>query len=169
MGREPHAQPRRAAPVRVRDARAEERQALEALQWRASLRNAGDRAALLAHPDAIELPQWQIDDGLVRVVERAGAVAGFSVLLPPICAACVLDGLFVEPDAMRTGLGRVLVEDAARIARVRGAASIEVIANPHAGGFYERLGFSGVESVPTRFGPGERMRLDVHGAGGAAA
>jgi hypothetical protein len=51
--------------VRARCA-AGERQALEALQWRAPLHNPGDRAALLAHPDAIELPQSQIDDGLVR-------------------------------------------------------------------------------------------------------
>jgi GNAT superfamily N-acetyltransferase len=165
MGRELDVQPGRVAPVCVRDARPGESQALEALQWRASLHNPGDRAALMAHPDAIELPQWQIDDGLVRVVERVGAVAGFAVLLAPVCAVCVLDGLFVEPEVMRSGLGRVLVEDAVRIARQRGAASIEVIANPHAGGFYERLGFSGVGSVATRFGPGERMRLDVHRGG----
>ena len=147
--------------VRPRDAQPQERAALEALQWRASLHNEGDRAALLAHPDAIELPRWQIDDGLVRVVERAGTVAGFSVLLAPVHAACVLDGLFVEPDVMGMGLGRILVQDAARIARERGAAIIEVIANPHADGFYERLGFRSVGSVETRFGPGERRRLDL--------
>jgi GNAT superfamily N-acetyltransferase len=165
MGREPEVKPASATAVSVRDARSDERHALEALQWRASLHNTGDRAALLAHPDAIELPRSQIDAGDVRVVERGGAVAGFAVLLAPSCAVCVLDGLFVEPEAMRAGLGRVLVEDAVRIARQRGAAGIEVIANPHAGGFYERLGFRSVGSVATRFGPGRRMRLDVQHRG----
>ena len=47
----------------VRAAVASEQKQLEALQWRASLNNAGDRDALLAHPDAIELPLEQIEGG----------------------------------------------------------------------------------------------------------
>jgi hypothetical protein len=37
----------------IRTALIGEKQQLEALQWRASLNNPGDRAALLANPDAI--------------------------------------------------------------------------------------------------------------------
>jgi hypothetical protein len=44
-----------------------ERSSLEALQWRASLANSGDRDALLANPDAIALPIEQIADGHVLV------------------------------------------------------------------------------------------------------
>jgi hypothetical protein len=39
--------------VVIRSARPGERASLEALQWRASLANAGDREPLLADPDAI--------------------------------------------------------------------------------------------------------------------
>jgi hypothetical protein len=44
----------------IRRASISEHKELEDLQRRASLTNAGDRDALLAHPDAIELPvaQW---------------------------------------------------------------------------------------------------------------
>jgi len=42
---------RRALPV--------ERASLEALQWRPSLANSGDRDSLLANPDAIALPVEQ--------------------------------------------------------------------------------------------------------------
>ena len=146
---------------RIRDARPGERRALEALQRRASLHNPGDRAALLAHPDAVELPQWQVDRGMVRVIEHAGEPAGFAVLLMPEHGACELDGLFVEPEQMGAGLGRALVADAIRLARERRAAAIEVIANPHAVGFYERVGFVAGEAVATRFGPAVRMRLDI--------
>jgi ribosomal protein S18 acetylase RimI-like enzyme len=140
----------------LRGALARERAALEALQQRASLNNAGDRAALLAHPDAIELPPEHIEHA--RVVERAGALAGFSVTLPGEDGAWELDGLFVEPEHMGGGLGRALVDDAARIAGERGAASIAVLANPHALEFYRRVGFTGTEEIATRFGPGYRMR-----------
>ena len=41
---------------------------------------------------------------------------------------------------------------------------IGVTAEPRAAAFYERLGFTRGEEVPTRFGPAVRMRLEV-GAG----
>jgi len=47
----------------IRQAVASEQKELEELQLRASLTNAGDRDALLAHPDAIELPLAQIAAG----------------------------------------------------------------------------------------------------------
>ena len=49
--------------VRIRPAASSEREGLEALQWRASLSDAGDRNALLAHPDAIEPIVEQIEAG----------------------------------------------------------------------------------------------------------
>jgi hypothetical protein len=66
----------------IRHAFVSEQKELEELQRRASLTNVGDRDALLAHPDAIELPPEQIAAGSVFVAERNGAVAGFAALLP---------------------------------------------------------------------------------------
>src|SRR4051794_25559411 len=68
--------------VTVRPAVATEQGALEAVQWRASLNNPGDREALLANPDAIELPAKQIECGGVFVAEVAGSVVGFAAILP---------------------------------------------------------------------------------------
>jgi N-acetylglutamate synthase-like GNAT family acetyltransferase len=119
------------------------------------------RAQLAAHADAIELPVEQITAGLVRVAEQNGAVVGFAVLLERSEDACELDGLFVEPDRMRAGVGRRLVEDAARIARERGATRIHVVANPQAVAFYEAVGFSQMGEAQTRFGPAPRMSLSI--------
>ena len=145
--------------VVIRAARSQERHALEDLQLRASTHWPTYRAHLAAHPGVVAIPPAQIDDGLVRVAERRGEVAGFAVLLPPVAGACELDGLFVEPTRMGNGVGRLLVEDAARIAAAQGAEWIDVIANPDAVGFYERVGFGGDDEVATRFGPARRMRL----------
>lgn len=53
------------------------------------------------------------------MAERDGAVVGFAVLLERCGDACDLDGVFVEPDRMRAGVGRRLVEDAKRLAPER--------------------------------------------------
>lgn len=55
--------------VTLRSALISEKTALEALQWRASLNNPGDREALLRHADAIEIPLEQLAGGLVFVAE----------------------------------------------------------------------------------------------------
>jgi GNAT superfamily N-acetyltransferase len=149
------------APVLIRDALVAEQPSLTELQRRASLHWDAYREQLLAHPDAIELPVEQIQHGLVRVAELGADIVGFAVLLQPARSACELDGLFVEPTRMRAGVGRALIDDASRIARERGATRIEVVANPEAVAFYQRLGFTGAAHVPTRFGPARRMRLAV--------
>ena len=145
----------------IRGARPAEQRSLTELQRRASMHSGTYREQLAAHPDAVELPLEQIQAGLVRVAELEPDVVGFAVLLPRAGGACELDGLFVEPAHMGAGVGRALVADAIRIARRRGATRIDVVANPDAVAFYRRVGFTGTETVATRFGPARRMRLTV--------
>jgi GNAT superfamily N-acetyltransferase len=149
------------APTTIRTAVAAERGALEALQRRSSVHQPMYREQLEAHPDAIELPVEQIEAGHVRVAERDGVVVGFAVLFERVGTACELDGLFVEPDGMRGGVGRRLVQDAVDVARARGAATIDVVANPQAIAFYEAVGFATTGVSPTRFGPAPRMSLAI--------
>src|ERR1700733_1560794 len=87
--------------VNIRPAVVAERRQLEALQWRASLGNEGDRDALLRHPGAIDLPAEQIAAGGVFVVEEDGAIVGFSAILPREDGDTELDALFVEPSIQR--------------------------------------------------------------------
>jgi predicted N-acetyltransferase YhbS len=145
----------------IRLAQVSERDALEQLQRRSSLHGPLYRAQLAAHPDAIDLPVEQIATGLVRVAEQDGIVVGFAVLLERCADGCELDGLFVEPDRMRGGVGRRLVEDAKRIAAERGATRIDVIANPQAVAFYDAVGFEPAGEAQTRFGSALRMSLSV--------
>lgn len=146
-----------AGTLRLRRARADEREMLEALQRRASLANAGDRDALLAHPEVIHLPPEQIAQRRVVVLEDGGQRLGFAVVLPPVEGAAELDGLFVEPDHWRRGLGRRLVEEVVRIAAAEGARRLHLVANPHALAFYRACGFAVEAPFETRFGPAVTM------------
>jgi len=144
--------------VSIRLARPDEQKALESLQRRASLSNPGDRDALLANPDAIELPIEQITDACVFVAECDGAVAGFAAVVPRPDGGAELDALFVEPHLWKRGIGRQLVDYVAEVARDRAASFLHVIGNPHAEGFYVSCGFCVTGTIDTRFGVGLAMR-----------
>lgn len=142
----------------IRPATPAERKTLEALQWRASLGNEGDRDALLRHPDAIDLPPEQIAGGGVFVLEQDGAIVGFSAILPRDDGDTELDALFVEPSIQRRGIGRRLIEHSAEVARARGSKALHVVGNEHAKPFYLACGFDIVGTFETRFGPGLLLR-----------
>jgi GNAT superfamily N-acetyltransferase len=144
--------------VFIRPAILSEYKLLEALQLRASLSNAGDRDALLANPDAIELPLELIDAGGVFVAEWNGIIAGFSAVLPRADGDTGLDALFVEPNIRRRGIGRFLVEHCAQVARTRGSAALQVVGNPHAEAFYLACGFQTIGTTENRFGPALLLR-----------
>jgi N-acetylglutamate synthase-like GNAT family acetyltransferase len=144
--------------VLIRLARVSEQKELEALQWRASLRNAGDREALLANSDAIEIPIKQIAHGQVFVAEAASLIVGFAAILSRKDGDSELDALFVEPDKWRHGVGRELIGYCTDAARANGSGALHVIGNPHAEGFYLACGFELLGSTQTRFGTGLLLR-----------
>lgn len=142
---------KRAEALLIRLARAEEHEELEALQRRASLALTQYREELTAHPDAIHLPPAQIANEQVFVAELDGRIAGFAAVV-----AGELDGMFVEPDLWRLGIGRSLTDAAVHEARRRGF-TLWVIANPAAREFYEKCGFAVEGEAQTRLGPALRM------------
>jgi GNAT superfamily N-acetyltransferase len=147
--------------ITVRPAAVSEQKALEAVQWRASLNNPGDREALLANPDAIALPIAQLEAGGVFVAETGSTLLGFAAILPRQDGDSELDALFVEPGAWRQGAGRALVEHCAAAARDAGARALHVVGNPHAEGFYRACGFEMIGTKEMRFGTGLLMKREL--------
>lgn len=143
------------AEINIRMARPDEREVLEALQRRASLALEEYREQLTSEPDAIQLPIEQIERGEVIVAELGDRLAGFAAVLIDDDIA-ELDGLFVEPDLWRQGIGAALVDVAVHEARRQGLA-MTVVANPSAQEFYEKCGFTVEGKAQTRFGPALRM------------
>lgn len=143
--------------LKIRLANTSDREFLEELQRRASLCNEGDRSALLAHPDSIELPQSQIDEDLVFVAEDENCIKGFAAILIRTDGNAELDALFVEPDYWKQGIGRALVEHCSSVASAKGANCLHVTGNPHAEGFYVSCNFNNAGTTDTRFGVGLLM------------
>ena len=142
----------------IRRAQIPEQKNLEELERRAGLANRGDREAILAHPEIIEVPLEQIAAGDVFVLEANGIVAGFASVKSRQDGDTDLDGLFVDPVMQRRGYGRLLVEHCAAVARARGSRYLHVIGNLHAEAFYLATGFDRLGPCETRFGPALLMR-----------
>jgi len=138
--------------ILIRAAVPSEKEELEGLQLRASLTNPGERDALLANPDAIEVPAEQLAGGRVFVAELNGAMVGFAAVEPRADGETELDALFVDPELRRHGIGRLLVEHSGQVARENGSAALHVIGNPHAQEFYIACGFKQIGTTQTRFG-----------------
>lgn len=145
----------------IRRAVISEQKQLEDLQLRASLTNAGDREALLAHPDAIELPVTQIAAGGVFVAEWRGTIVGFAAVEPRADGQSELDALFVEPNMRRRGIARSLIAHCVEVARTRESGFLYVVGNPHAKEFYAACGFNVIGTSKTRFGTGLLMRMMI--------
>lgn len=81
--------------------------------------------------------------------ERIGCVIGFHAVVPNDDIA-VLDHLWVRPDHIGTGVGRMLFAHAENVARGLGARRLTFVGDPHAEGFYRHLGArkTGLEPAP---------------------
>ncbi|MGA2455695.1 MAG: GNAT family N-acetyltransferase [Solirubrobacteraceae bacterium] len=142
----------------IRFAESHERASLSDLHRRSSFVWAQDRAVLERHPDALGVAAEAIDERRVRVALGArGELLGFATVATAQ-DVCILDDLFVEPEVMRRGIGRLLVEDAAARARASGCVAMTVVSAARNFPFYEAVGFVPGEASPTRFGPAFLMR-----------
>jgi len=76
----------------------------------------------------------------VFVAQTAETVAGFYSIQPLSPSTVELDGLFVEPASIGSGLGRRLVEHARQTAMAAGATTMIIQGDPNAGPFYLAMG-----------------------------
>jgi ribosomal protein S18 acetylase RimI-like enzyme len=125
---------------------------------RASLSNAGDRDKLLAHPDYLILGPAGLAEGRTHVAEQDGTVVGFATWAESD-GTIELEDLFVDPDYMRRGIASELVRRISDVSRARGAARLEVTANPHAMAFYRSAGFVYCGTTTTELGIAPRLVL----------
>src|SRR5947208_923664 len=121
----------------VRHLRADDHPALQRIFERASLANAGDRDALLAHPEVLQLSDDHFSRGRSQVAMLSdGKVVGFASTNVSGVGSLELDDLFLDPDWQRCGAARRLLAQIVTEAVAERVLRIEVTANDDALGFY---------------------------------
>lgn len=97
-------------------------------------------------------------DQVWRVAQSGERIAGVYGLTPVDDEIVELEALFVDPADIRSGVGRLLVDDAIAVARAKSFARLLIQGDPNAEGFYvavgaRRAGERESGSIPGRFLP----------------
>ena len=144
----------------IRLARADDRQDLIELLWRASLAWDVVRQDLLDNPEVIDVDTEMIARNQVFVAERGGRIVGFATIVPRESNDgagegndAELEGIFVEPADWRKGIGLALLHQIEREAQAWRANRLHVVASPNVEGFYTAAGFTRVGEQKMPFGP----------------
>jgi N-acetylglutamate synthase-like GNAT family acetyltransferase len=137
----------------IRLARADDRQDLIDLLWRASLAWHVVRQDLLDNPEVIDVDPEMIACNQIFVAEQGERVVGFATIVPREGNDAELEGIFVEPSEWRKGIGKALLRQIEREAQAWRANRLHVVASPNVEGFYMAAGFTRTGEQKMPFGP----------------
>ena len=118
-----------------------------------------DDAFMTACREELTLTPDDLDD-LVLVACSGGQIIGV-VQIAPTDDILEIEKLFVDPSAMRLGLGRRLLDKAIDRAMAPGVRAIRAEADPQAVPFYMAMGFARVGEAPSGSIPGRTLPVLV--------
>lgn len=134
--------------------------ALTALCMRSKAHWGYDDQFMLTAREALTIRKKDIACGWVMKAFLNGELAGVVQLVPLADHDRIeLDKLFVDPPAMGEGVGRHLMRTATMIAKERGFEVMEILADPNAVAFYERIGARYIRDEPSDAIPGRTLPL----------
>jgi GNAT superfamily N-acetyltransferase len=147
----------------LRPARTDEAETLTELMRRSKAHWGYDAEFMRLAQDSLKITSAQIERAIaVYVVEEDGRALGF-YQLKDVDGLCWLEDLFIEPDAMGKGCGKLLFEHAMQMAREQGYGAIEWESDPNAEAFYLKMGAESIGAKPVgvhgRLLPIMRIRL----------
>ncbi|MFF5641781.1 GNAT family N-acetyltransferase [[Kitasatospora] papulosa] len=142
----------------VREGRPEETAELTGLALRSKAHWGYDEAFMAACRDELTVTPDDMAHGRTVVAEQDGRILGFTTLAgePPEGALAMM---FVEPDAIGRGVGRLLFEHTVARARRSGFVRLTIDADPNAESFYAAMGAVRIGSTPSGSVPGRALPL----------
>ena len=117
-----------------------------------------------AFRDELTLRPADLEQDAIMIAEDKRGIAGM-VQLSKRGEHAILDKLYIEPDRMGEGAGKMLYVWACRIARENGASDLLIDADPNAAAFYERMGAVRQGTAPSGSIPGRQLPHLVHPLG----
>jgi len=137
--------------IRIRSARSEEAAALTALCFRSKAHWGYDGTFMKQSAPSLTITPSLIEAGRVLVAEDRHADLRGVVTVERMDSAGKFDlsRLFIQPEAIRTGIGRALFEAAVALAKADGGTRLSILSDPFAEAFYVRLGAVKIGEAPS--------------------
>jgi predicted N-acetyltransferase YhbS len=147
--------------IEIRPARAADAERLTDICLRAKAHWGYDAEFMALSRDALTITRAMIAEGRVlKAEDDNGEILGVTTAVPLAPKGVFgLGQMFVDPDAMRTGVGRKLFEAIIALIAAEGATKLVILADPNAEGFYRRMGAKRVGDTPSESIPGRRLPL----------
>ncbi|MFC8224397.1 GNAT family N-acetyltransferase [Streptomyces sp. NPDC057287] len=144
--------------MELRPGRSSDADTLTALALRSKAHWGYDRAFLEGCRDELAVRPGDTAGGRAVVAEEDGRVLGFTTLAgePPEGALAMM---FVEPDTIGRGVGRLLFEHTTARARRLGFEALTIDADPNAEPFYRAMGAVRIGATPSGSIPGRELPL----------
>jgi N-acetylglutamate synthase-like GNAT family acetyltransferase len=143
----------------IRRARPQEANGLSDLAFRAKASWGYDAAFIEACRDDLTITPAEISDQPIYVLAERQRLIGFYGLRAVDADDALLHSLFVEPDVIGQGCGKLLWLHAVDTARRLGFRSLALHSEPHAEGFYRAMGAMRVGEVPSTVASGRLLPL----------
>ena len=147
--------------MEIRKAKTEERASINALILRSKAHWGYDDAFMDACRDELSMDAERLLSDNFRVLQHHGKVVG-TVELAVEGPKAHLHKLFIDPDLIGSGAGRILYEWALARARSFNATAMLIDADPDACGFYEYMGARVIGQVPSGSIEGRFLPLLQH-------
>ncbi|BDX05542.1 GNAT family N-acetyltransferase [Planctobacterium marinum] len=112
------------------------------------------RAELRVTPDKLLAAQYRF-----KLLESAGDIAGFYCLEQHTDRHFEVEALFVAPEYVGCGVGRLLWRDLVAIAQQSGAKMLSIASDPNAENFYLKMGAKRVSLIPSKSIVGRTLPL----------
>jgi len=138
-----------ATQFRIRSARKGEAETLTDLAMRAKAYWGYDAAFMEQCRDELTMTSDLIEKDTVLVADQDGRIVGSACLTLRDAHEGEIHSMFVEPAAIGQGIGIALMNRLLEVARLHECVTLYVDSDPHAQGFYERIGFRYIHDVPS--------------------
>ena len=147
--------------IALRAARPEEAGALSRIAFASKAHWGYDADFMAACRDELTVSEAHIGERNILVAECDGVLLGFGGLCAREDGEPEIWHLFVAPEAMGHGVGRLLTEALIDHARASGAPRLWVESDPNAESFYQACGFHRVGETPSGSIAGRSLPLLV--------
>lgn len=135
-------------PVHIRRARTADLETLTQIAHAAKAHWGYPAAWLQLWKADLTFTEATLDQHYVFCAERAGTIEGVYALSQD-GASGEIEHLWVDPEYIGQGLGRILFDHALHQARALGIQQLDIVADPYAEGFYAKMGARRIGDWPS--------------------